>query len=76
MIEIIKNILPEKINNKIILLLLKSKNWRIAKDHNEDVRLLDDMLNNNNNSYGNSLTSFSTYPLERINIECELNNYA
>lgn len=76
MIEVIKNILPEKINNKIILLLLKSTNWRIAKDFNDDIRLLDDMLNNNNKSYGNSLTSFSTYPLEKINIECELNNYA
>jgi hypothetical protein len=76
MIEVIKNILPEKINNKIILLLLKNKNWKIAKDFNDDLKLLDDMLNNNEISYGNSLVSYSTDPLEKVYLESELNNYA
>jgi hypothetical protein len=31
-IEVIKNILPNEINNKIILYLINSNNWRIAKD--------------------------------------------
>jgi len=76
MIEIIKNILPEKINNKIILLLLKSANWKIAKDSFDDVKLLDDMLNNGEKSYGNSLISYQTSPRKEIYLETELNNYA
>jgi hypothetical protein len=74
MIEIIKNILPKEINDKIIFLLLKSDNWRIAKDHSCDIKLLDDLIGPAGKDYGCSLQTFAE--LENIFIDSPLNYYA
>jgi hypothetical protein len=74
MIEIIKNILPTEINNKIILLLIKSANWKIAKDTPDDIKLLNDLLGEAGRDYGNSLQTFDER--DEVYIESPLNNYA
>jgi hypothetical protein len=74
MIEIIKNILPLEINNKIILFLLKSNDWSIAKDHKNELSLLDDLLKNTGKDYGHSMQTFDEK--ENIYIDSPLNLYA
>ena len=74
MIEIIKNILPSEINKKIILLLLESNKWRIAKDHNDEIKLLNDLLGPDGKNYGNFLQTYDEY--SNINIDTPLNLYA
>jgi len=74
MIEIIKNILPIEINNRIILFLLKSNNWRIAKDFDCDIRLVEDLIGVNGKDYGCSLQTLDEK--ENIYIESPLNYYA
>jgi hypothetical protein len=73
-IEIIKNILPNEINNKIILLLIKSPNWRIAKDHDNDLKLLNDLLDVSGSTYGNSLVTYNE--LNNFYLDSPLNCYA
>jgi hypothetical protein len=74
MIEIIKNILPKEINEKIIFLMLKTENWKIAKDHNNDLALLDDLTGPMGKDYGCSLQTFNEK--EKIFIDSPLNYYA
>ncbi len=72
MIEIIKNILPNEINNKIISYLVHSHNWRIAKDL-ENFNFFFD-LETSNKDLGFFL---QTYDEQRnINLDTPLNIYA
>jgi hypothetical protein len=59
MIEVLKNVLPKEINNKIILCLLDSSNWKIAKDlrNNQEV-LLNDLLGESGKDSGFSVRTF------------------
>jgi hypothetical protein len=74
MIEIIKNILPTEINNKIILYLIKSSSWKIGQDYTNDLKLLEDLLGPIGKDYGMSFNSFNEK--ENIFLETPLNNYA
>jgi DNA gyrase/topoisomerase IV subunit B len=74
MIEVIKNILPYKINNKIILLLVKSTNWYIGKECGDDEKLLIELLETTGNSHGMSLETFNGPQNTYTN--SPLNNYA
>jgi hypothetical protein len=75
MIEVFKNILPKEINNKIILCLLDSSNWKIAKDlrNNQEV-LLNDLLGQSGKDSGFSVRTFDEK--ENIYIHSPLNLYA
>jgi len=72
MIEIIKNILPEEINKKIIHFLLNTKNWKIAFDL-KNLNLIDDLLGPPGKDYGFSLQTFDVS--ENINLDSPLNLY-
>jgi hypothetical protein len=72
MIEIIKNILPEEINKKIIHFLLSTKNWKIAHDSN-NLNLINDLLGDPGKDYGFSLQTFNEP--ENINLDSPLNLY-
>jgi hypothetical protein len=74
MIEIIKNILPEDINKQIILYLVNSDRWKIAKDVSNDYKLLEDLLNSSGGDHGNSLQTFDEF--DQKFIDTPLNIYA
>jgi|688.fasta_scaffold01482_10 hypothetical protein len=74
MIEVIKNILPKEINKKIILFLLKSRNWGIAKDKGGEVELLNELIGTSGKDYGFSLQTLDVK--DGIYIEGPLNLYA
>ena len=74
MIEIIKDILPNDINRQIILYLLNSDRWRIAKDVDNDFRLLKNLLDSPGGDFGNSLQTFDEF--DKKFIDTPLNIYA
>jgi hypothetical protein len=74
MIEIIKEILPNEINKKILLFLATNSNWKIAKDKGSDKKLLEDLLGPNGKNSGFFLETFNE--LHKINIDTPLNLYA
>lgn len=74
MIEVIKNILPNEINKKIIFFLIKSRNWGIAKDTGTEVGLLNELTQTSGKDYGFSLQTFDIK--DDIFIEGPLNLYA
>lgn len=74
MIEIHKNILPEEVNRKIVLYLVNSDRWRIARDVDDDFRLLHNLLDRPGGDFGNSLQTFDEF--ENKFIDSPLNIFA
>ena len=58
MIEIIKNILPDVINKRIIFLLIQSDRWKLAKDNLKEIDLVDYLTNSKGKDFGNYLQTF------------------
>jgi hypothetical protein len=74
MIEIIKEILPNMINKKILLFLVSHVNWSISKDQGNNEKLLEDLLGPNGKNSGFSLETYNEF--NKINMDTPLNLYA
>tara|TARA_R110000787_G_scaffold252966_1_gene358360 strand:- start:2082 stop:2606 length:525 start_codon:yes stop_codon:yes gene_type:complete len=74
MVEIMKDLLPKEVNKKIIYYLIKSNNWSIARDRQDDFTLCNYLYSDNKKDYGMSLRTFDEK--ENLMLDTPLNIYA
>ena len=75
MIEVIKNILPQEINKKIIQTLIHTKNWAMASDDEQaQKKLVEDLLGPPGKDNGFYLQTYNL--LQGIDLPSPLNIYA